>query len=397
MSKVNERNFITLSCFFLFFDSVNGFFLTLVSYDLKISIIYKLIYLFLALLFLARKNKFYFHISLCLVFYSIAWSLLQNILGSGRYFFSDFSEIIKLFYTFIIFFTFASFKETCPERSLIKIAIFSSVILTLNVITGYLGFGYTSYENYGYKGFFYAGNALSGVLIIIFSFLLFANHIKNKHSISSFLFFVFIAVMLGTKSTMLGLFLLLSLVYFRLTDLKSLLSISLILSLSIFLIYTNIEAILNSAIFARMTYFYENGGFVRVVLSGRNEFLDNIYPFYLNSNAAELFFGLGFEELRSNGKPLVEMDFFDILFLFGISTFVFYIFSIFLYISLTFKKSTHVDGVRVIYSALIVLLLIAFIAGHILFNGLVTPFLGILLAIPYWQYNHSVWSKEINE
>ncbi|MCS0342431.1 O-antigen ligase family protein [Vibrio diabolicus] len=397
MKRLSENQFVSLSCLFLFFDALNGFFLTVVGLDIKISIAYKLFFLCFALVFLAKKNKNYFFFSLFLIIYSLIWSVFQNIFGSGDYLLNDFSEILKLFYTFIIFFTFSSFQTSNPNVALIKISFFSTIVLLFNVTIGYLGVGNTSYDDYGFKGLFYAGNALSGVLVIIFSFYLFSNYSNGKYRFTSFFILMFIALMLGTKSAVLGLVLVFFLSYTKLSELKSFLVLMVILFLITFLVFSNFELITNSAVYTRISYFYDNGGITRVLLSGRDVFLDNIFPIYLSTHVGGLIFGLGFEELREGGKPLVEMDFFDILFIFGMSALLFYVISILTYVCVSVKKFAFINGVRVVFSALLVLSLIAFWAGHILFNGLVTPFLGILLSIPFWKYNYLKWSECDNE
>lgn len=397
MKTLSENQFVSLSCLFLFFDALNGFFLTVVGLDIKISIAYKLFFLCFALVFLAKKNKNYFFFSLFLIIYSFIWSVFKNIFGSGDYLLNDFSEILKLFYTFIIFFTFSSFQTSNPNVALIKISFFSTIVLLFNVTVGYLGVGNTSYNDYGFKGLFYAGNALSGVLVIIFSFYFFSNYSNGKYRFTSFFILMFIALMLGTKSAVLGLVLVFFLSYTKLSELKSFLVLMVILFLITFLVFSNFELITNSAVYTRISYFYDNGGITRVLLSGRDVFLDNIFPIYLSTDVGGLIFGLGFEELREGGKPLVEMDFFDILFIFGMSALLFYVISILTYVCVSVKKFAFINGVRVVFSALLVLSLIAFWAGHILFNGLVTPFLGILLSIPFWKYNYLKWSECDNE
>ena len=380
----------------LFIDSLTGFFVLKFGVDLKLSILYKVIFLFLGLILLLRRDSKLFIISFSALFFIILWSIFQNIFTSGKYLLFDFGEGLKLVSTFILFFVFSTFKYI-DSISFCKRLIFVSLFtLVLNVFFSLIGIGTTSYGVFGAKGFFYAANALSGIIVLLSSFVMV--HTFNK-SIKSYVIstaaLLLLAAMVGTKSGILGvliLFGLLPLLRFNVTPkvLGALIIIFPLLIITGFYIY---QIFIESAIYERIVYFYETGGITRALLSDRDMFFMDIFPSFIDQGWIRLLWGFGFDNLNGFNKDTVEMDPIDIVFIFGLFTTTLY----FLIMGYIFYKirtiPTENDPVMDEFKLSIgissfVLFLISCIAGHILFNGVVTFIWGVTLALPFWRENN---------
>lgn len=390
-----------MAFWFLFIDSINGGLLRLYSIDIKISILYKLSFLLIGCIYLSKVNLKLFFISVSLVMYFFIWALLQNFDNPLAYFMKDFGEGVKLISLIIVFNIFSSFSETDCKKFILRFVVISSVIVLVNIIMSLLGFGVSAYSNFGAKGFFYAGNALSGVLVIFSTFIMayYYNVSWFKFSISFLLLLVF-SFIVGTKSGILGV--LLSFIFISLYHLKmsifSVAKIFIILFILVLSINFTLDYLLQTEVFIRAIHFYDTGGLVRGLLSGRDLSFFKIYEHFINSNVTTLLFGFGFYDLYNvvvdNG---VEMDFVDIVFLFGLFTACFYFLLLFLLLFISLYRITINDTLVSLTKCVLVvssfiLILIAFMAGHILYNGNITLLWGIVLALPRWrQRNIKNW------
>jgi hypothetical protein len=278
-----------------------------------------------------------------------------------------------------------------------QLIIISLFVLFLNILASVVGFGYSSYENSGVgaKGFFYAANALSGVIVLIASFLLVkAQHKSIKQYILIFFLLFMLAAVIGTKSGILGVFLVASIIpifRFRLS-LNLVVGLLLLIPFVMYSLFYIYEWFLNSAFYERFMYFYDTGGLTRALLSDRDIFFWNIYPFYSRSDFITLLWGYGFSDLNTFPKALVEIDPIDMVFIFGVIPFITYTFlmsGIFKSIESISTKDLLISDLKLsVGVASFVMILISFVAGHILFNGIVTFLWGTVLALPHWRLNN---------
>lgn len=87
------------------------------------------------------------------------------------------------------------------------------------------------------------------------------------------------------------------------------------------------------------------------------------------------------------------MDPIDIVFIFGFFTFAVYAVLMYfmfksVYLSETYRDELSHDLKLSIAVSSFVLILISSIAGHILFNGVVTFIWGVTIALPFWRRNN---------
>ncbi|WP_182034739.1 O-antigen ligase family protein [Vibrio diabolicus] len=391
-----EQLLFWLACGLLFIDSLTGFFVLKVGVDLKLSILYKLVFLFLGLLLLLQRNIKYFIISFSLLSYVIGWSIAQNWFGSIKYLVFDFGEALKLVSTIIVFLVFSTFKLLDCRKLHFKIFSISVTVLFINIFFSLIGIGSKSYGVFGAKGFFYAANALSGIIVLIAAFVLVR---AFKHGIVMYVgttgFFALLAAMIGTKSGILGVMIVASLIplsRFIVTP-KLLGALAILVPVAVIGAFYIYDLFINSLIYERIVYFYETGGVTRALLSDRDVFFWDIFPTFVNQGYGRLLWGFGFEQLNLFNKDTVEMDPIDIIFIFGFFTFAAYAVLMYfmfksVYLSEAYRDELSHDLKLSIAVSSFVLILISSIAGHILFNGVVTFIWGVTIALPFWRRNN---------
>lgn len=395
--RQHEKILSVMAYGLLLVDTLNGFFLQAIKVDIKISIIYKFIFLMIGLTYLSRVNVKLFMFSTAIVIYIFLWAALMNFNSNWGFFFKDFGEAIKLASLILVYNIFSCFTETDCRKFIINFVVISSLIVFLNIMFSLLGFGFQSYGNFGAKGFFYAGNALSGIVVIFGSFILvyFYNSSHTKFVIAFILLIIF-SFVIGTKSGVLGLFLSFVFIVFYHTKLSmgSIVKFVIILLSIAFCGFQLFDFIVSTAFYERILFFYESGGLMRALLSDRDKSFLLIYNNFMNADVVTVLWGFGIEHLTNSiGDSVVEMDFADILFKFGLFTMSCYLILFFAlpFVSL-FSIDINDDLIKylkcVSLVASLVLVLIALIAGHILFNGLVTFAWGVTLSLPRWRTNN---------
>lgn len=395
---INERTLIVLAYFLFIVDFLSGGLTHLTGIDIKLSLAYKMFFLISCLIYMAEKNKIEFGISIIILSFSFLWAALINIRSTPEFSMLDFAELFKLFSTIFVFFTFSKFKSYDVLKFLNTMVLIVFATLILNVTLSYLGIGRFVYGDFGAIGFFQGGNALSGVIIIAATYSL----VKAiRSSIFKFtlciLSWLSIAVLIGTKSAILSVFLISIVTVILFKPFKGfLLAFFIVCILMLFSMFAY-EFIQSYGLYNRIQYFYQNDGLARVLLSGRDEFLSSAWYKFSNSDLSEVIFGMGVSGMRTLEKFTVEMDFFDILFRFGTLNLVIYL----IVISMVFYKSklfskTDFDDESILKDVVIIstvfLLITSFFAGHIIFNGMVTFLWGILLACLRWNENHRKYS-----
>jgi len=389
--RLRETILCLLSFFFLFVDSINGFVLSKFSFNSGLSLMYKLLFLVLCIIYLLKKNIQMFLVIITILFYVFSWAALKNIFGDATFLITDFSELLKLFTAIIVAITFSQFRFISPYIFLKLFFTFQLIIIVINVFFSLLGIGEMTYGTFGAKGFFYGGNSLSSILILIFGFFLFLY--KSRGDIkffAVFILFMLLAILIGTKGGVLGLFLITIFLVLRDLNSRSFYLYALLCSAVVGLFFINAEELIGSSLIQRILYFYEQGGIARVIFSGRDDFFTDIYPTFLSAGELVYLWGFGHGGLDQFSKPLVEMDVIDIVFKFGFVTLLLYLVLVCylfanIHISHNIVRSTYYQMVMTLS---VILFFIGLIAGHVFFNGIVAPLLGIMLSIPVWEKNY---------
>ena len=315
-----------------------------------------------------------------------------------------FSELIKISKYLTPFFCFLFFVELIKNRKeyayskLIQLIRFTYWVLVINIFIKYLGLGYPAYEhgNIGSKGFFYAGNELSALLIVLSSILGFKLWSVGKKK-KYYLFLVvnlLAGLTISSKTAILGIIL----VFFAIPFLEKSFNLkkflALMFSILVFLplaFFTSWKFIENSALILRIRFFYEKFDFWTFILSGRNTFLKNSSKTYSeNYNLLEKIIGVGRAkyELLNNNK-VVEMDIIDIFFSYGaLGTTIFFAMLLFLLLqSKKFISTGNYPYSRLVFLMVIILIIISTIAGHVFGAGMSAIFIGLLFSLMYFKRN----------
>ncbi|WP_199453633.1 O-antigen ligase family protein [Vibrio owensii] len=400
---INERTIVGMALALFFVDNLSGMVFYFVGVDVKLSLVYKFVFLTMCLFYLAKNSRLYFLMSVNILVGIFTWSILINISDTPEYAMLDFAELYKLFSTILVFLCFSCFKYSNVNNYLQLSARLMATILIINIVATYAGFGEFSYGSYGAIGFFQGGNALSGIIVITSTYFL-TKYIR-KGLVLFFmgaLFWFVIAFLIGTKSAMLSVLILTFVVPFLYSKAKTLmLLIPFACIITPLLVFVS-EIVTETGVYSRLLYFYENGGLIRVIFSGRNEFLVDVWDYFSRSNVKEIVFGLGVSGMREFEKVTIEMDFFDVMFRFGMISLLFYSISMafVLYKSKLFGKCSSSNDEQLQHFVLIsgvLLVIISFLSGHIIFNGMITCIWGTVLASYNWKLNQNKLARAMNQ
>ncbi|MBU2974886.1 O-antigen ligase family protein [Zobellia sp. B3R18] len=315
----------------------------------------------------------------------------------GSSVFLDLIKVTKYITPFICFLFFVNaFKHSRDKiyplsLSLVKVSYF---ILILNIFVKYLGLGYPAYKNggMGSKGFFYAGNEISALLIILCSILAFV--IWEQGNKTKYYIFLFINLLGGltisSKTAILGILLVFFIIPFQGKSLKIKRFIPLItatIALLPIVFFLSWKFIQNSSIMLRFQYNYDQLDIWSFILSSRNVFLVNSYETYKNEyDFIEKIIGVGetkYEYL--NDFKVVEMDIVDIFFTYGfigLATFLLMIYFVFLQ-SKKFSRCNDRPFANLVTMMVLILLLISTLAGHVFGSGMSAIFIAVLFSLMY--------------
>ncbi|PKA98308.1 O-antigen ligase-like membrane protein [Flavobacteriaceae bacterium MAR_2009_75] len=389
---------IILMFAFLPVDMVNGI-LLMNGINLPISFgqLYKLVILALLLTRLMFTIKLFISASI-VIFILLIPSIYQVFHDpEGSSVFLDFIKISKYLTPFICFLFFVDALKHSKDKiypltlSLVK---FSYVVLVLNIFVKYIGLGYPAYKSggMGSKGFFYAGNEISALLIILCSIIAF--RLWNKGLKSKYFVFLALNLLAGltisSKTGILGILLVFFIIPFKGKSLNLkrffplLVGAMCLLPLALLFSWQFIK---NSAIMVRIEFFYEKLDFWTFILSSRNVFLANSFDIYINEyNFIEKIIGVGQTkfELLNNSK-VVEMDIMDIFFAYGVlGLLVFITMLVFVLVQAkVFSKTNRYPYANLVSMMVIILLVISTFAGHVFGSGMSAIFIGILFSLMY--------------
>jgi len=395
---------VFLLTYVLLIDSFNGYIKLSVSNDLPVSIsqIYKtgLIILILVRLYKnATSILWVFMVSILLLFPTF----IQIVKGSSVNLKDDILKIIKYLTPLVFYFYFYKLYMINNLKLNKKLFFFikvSYLIIVINLLLKIVGLGYSVYSgNIGSKGYFYAGNEISGVLIITYAIIAYQLILekKIKHFWLLFIFTINVAFMLSSKTAVFGIILISLLIKFRLmVILSSIKKMSkLIIHGSLFLpigIYFLYRMILNSDVFQnRILFFYQRMDIVTVLLSSRNVFFKKAFDVYLNKyNFIEKLIGVGQSSYEKIVDKTIEIEFIDIFFTYGflgLCLFIGHLLMVF-NSSRRLKKDIAFSHARLTFLTLIILTVISSIAGHIFSSGMAGVFIGYVFAIQHLKYTH---------
>lgn len=385
----------------LFVDSANGLFL-LSGINLPVSLSQAvklpLISTMLFRIYILNKKYFIHIVALILVLWFSVF--LNYYLLEAFNVPMEFAIFLKLIIIPISMYYFVEISKLNYDfylKVIINVFMVSFFVILLNIGLGLAGLGFKSYsEGIGSKGFFYAGNELSILYVVLFAFLL--RFVFEKYSNKKYVLFstvgLFFGLFIATKVSMLSILLLIFLipllkVKWRFT-VKRLIGVLVAFVAFVMLSVVLYNYLLLSGLIDKWSYFLKiyDYNYLSIILSGRDRFLEQAFVMTSeNSSLLHQIFGYGFTgyiELANQVSTIrllsVEMDFFDVYFYYGIlgllAVLSFWAVAVYVYFKEKVKNT-------VILSTVILVLIISFLSGHVLFSGLSGPFIGIFLSLMF--------------
>ena len=360
----------------------------------KLTAAYRLLMLSTCLIFVLVSCRFTYAVLLpiTVVLFCLSMQLLWSLLGK-----SGFIEailgcvyIFKVTAFFIYFAAFYSlddklflrvFKISVLVVSIYSFAIVLGLLLDISIFKNYPG------SRFGFKGIVYSGNESSGLCMVAALLCLTAwRHQWGKISTKVFYYILFGVSVLaclctGTKAGLVsGIVACMAFLLVSVTSKKHVayVLLSLFCGGVYFTLLFDVEIFLNK-IQGTISYFnylhsnYYGESFVSTMLTGRDFIIQESFESIIFPNPYLFLLG---------GYPIsayqMEMDYIDLFFVLGPVGFLIYCICFFQVIKLAAPTS------KVFFSLFLVFLMLyvmqAAVAGHVLYSGVMTPFVAVLLA-----------------
>ena len=389
-SFISTIIFVMLSVFLLV-DAVNGYFLISLGLDTKISVLYKGILLTLLSLYLLLYKPRNVILILCFCLILILGEAITVIIlqSSGNQTEFLLQHIIKVVSPFLLL-CFLFHREGLDQKFYKKLDLVlggNCVIFIANILAGIFGYGYSTYggsvseSSIGVKGFFYAGNEISAILVVFAGLYLGKAYAKSKMIfIMVAIFWIVVGFSVSTKTAILAVWLLVlatPLLFegrkiFLLNNLPSVifmagLALLIFQSVSFYMIFKE------TALYGRMDFFFRNHGVIGVILSGRDLYTYAMWQdFQSSASVFNMIFGNGVSYYADRTVYSTELDFADMFFWHGISgVFI----SLFIFSALSAYAVKHCTEAQYLFARTVLftnflLLFIANLSGHIFTSGM---------------------------
>lgn len=382
-------DFILSSFYFiLIIDDINGALLGN-GLNFPISIIYKLAISLCIIIWLLKYNKG-LKIFTAIITY-VALVILILSFSFKPEIFKTLNHLFRFIFTILVYsFLLLRNRQCYIYPKLIKILSYNSIVLLVNILLILVGIGFQNYEDNGTftsKGFFFAGNELSGLFILLCpTFLYFISTKEEFLSLKfwgSFCAITLATILLGSKTAIIGTF------FLNLIVLKNFFSkfgkikvfYSILLFIIVIITIYGYKLVVNWDLWQRWTYFYDKGGLAKVFFSDRDAYWEEEKSEIFNSGITELVFGLG-------GDRTVEMDFFDAFLNYGIiGVCIIYSFY-FIIIRKVYALRAKIELAKIVLFTDLFFLIFSALAGHMIFSGMAAPFVAIINILPLAQIKY---------
>lgn len=381
-----KNKFSLISIFFLLGPWLDVASFLNIGGTLSLSMVVRTLFLGIVLAQLIRKKTGWKELILVLSVGGILF--LYSILSLKQGIFSSLSSTLKLLYLPMILLYFKNYSWEDDKYRVLEIVLFT--YLGIFLCSYLFGFGAAAYletdGKSGFKGLFSSINEFSAIVVSLLFFV--GTYLKKKKIyiplILLFIFSFWVSLLIGTKVLLGGI--LLTLCYFLYLERKKLffdrsfkVKSAIVLLIVIFLIgggilFTRTRTYQNMKIqqdFFKVKNIISYDFMNRVLFNDRLTFLKNNFDYYKDQSITRQVFGIGILE---DEVKMVEIDFFDILFRYGVFGFFFFL-VIFIY-WIPWKKM-EIESLL----ATILLLLISCTSGHVLFYPAVCIYFGCFSTI----------------
>lgn len=384
-------------------DTINGVLLhNNISLPISVAQLYKSVLLVLLIIKIAFRPRllFYAFIIFCVLISPSIYQVFK--LGSISHLFPDFIKISRYLTIILSFYFFANyFQNNRGEKLIFQIVYISYAVVVINILVKYIGIGYPmyNYDDIGSRGFFFAGNEISVLLLILSAIIgkrLWEQKNYTLYFIIGFLS-IFTALTISSKASMIGTIIIFLLVPIKRPSISSInfkavfkygLSILVVTPL---IIMTSWRFIKNSKVYDRFEHFYEELDFLTFIYSNRNTFFFEYLEIYKKEyNLVEKFIGVGqtaYEDLSE--MQTVEIDSIDILFAQGVLGVIVFIclVAFVLLQSIKFSFFSNYTYANFTFFMCVLLFTISNFSGHTFNSGMAGPFIGLTFALMYIKQN----------
>lgn len=315
-------------------DSLNGFMVNGLTLDLKTSQLYKMLIFILMLIQLMKWQSKGLILFSSIFITTLVLPLYNNdntVSNFVKYELVFSLKILMIIVSCTFFWEYAKRKSEQMKKYAHKLLNFSFYVVVVNVLSGYLGFGYNTYESsgIGFKGFFIAGNELSALFLLLSAYKAFI--VWNESSLKSYVFFAiliaFVGVSIATKAgavfgILITLLIPLASLRVKIFSIKYLFVLMVLLWGAGICIGIAFEDISNMTVVQKLTYNYKMLGFFGMLFSSRDTWFSSIYN-HINDIHGISPLILGYGSTVTNfiiGKHSVEIDPVDVFMLYGLPT-----------------------------------------------------------------------------
>ncbi len=389
-SFISRIIFVMLSLFLLV-DAINGYFLQSFNLDVQISMLYKgcLLILLSLYLILYKPSDIILILGFCFLLMlgeAISVLMLQSSANQTEFLAQHALKVVSPLLLLCFLFHREGLDQKFYERMDLILGL-NCLIFICNILAGILGFGFSTYggsvseSSIGVKGFFYAGNEISAILVV------FAGLYLGKAYVKSRILFIFVAIFwvivgfsISTKTAILAVLILVAATpllfegkrIFFLNNIPSLIY-STVLALIVSQIFNFYTIFQETALFGRMDFFFRNHGIIGVVLSGRDLYIYSMWQgFESSASIFNMIFGNGASYYADRTVYSSELDFADMFFWHGIagvliSLFVFAALSAY---AIKYWSEAPCLFARTVLLTNFLLLVIANLSGHVFTSGM---------------------------
>ncbi len=382
--------FVMLSSFLLV-DAINGYFLLTLDVDAKISVLYKGILLTLLSLYLLLYKPKNMLIILCFCVFlmlgeALAVFTLRSSANQTSFLAQHIVKVVSPFLLLCFLFHREGSDQNLFKRLDIVLGVNCAIFLT-NILVGILGYGYSTYgglvseSSIGVKGFFYAGNEISALMVVFAGLYLAKAYVRSKMIfVMVAIFWIIVGFSISTKTAILAVVLLVlatPLLFegrriFLLNNFPSVIFMT-SLAFLLFQSFSFYTIFKETALYGRMDFFFRNHGVIGVILSGRDLYAYSMWQDFLSSASIfSMIFGNGVSYFADRTVYSTELDFADMFFWHGISgVFI----SLFIFAALSANAAKNCSKVQYLFARTVLLtnlslLFIANLSGHVFTSGM---------------------------
>lgn len=363
-------------------DNINGY-LLLEKKNTSISIVFKTIIFLVCLIISVQATTIRIMFRIICVILFLALQLAVFAMGSKGGTAYNISTLIKILTPIVIIMSMRCLAvyDRTVIKCIDKIADFYCWFFPISLILPkLLNIGYSTYAGaIGNKGFYFAGNEISIIMIII---LVLEIEKYRSHKSKINLLNIFLGIMgmlyLGTKSVYISLMVLIVVALYSEKNVnKKVLNIAFIIP-AVFgaLWYTinNVNAIVKNISRIMWKYTTKSTGFINFLLSGRElRIMRSMERIYDEGIIQKIIFGVSPSAAENEMQILIEMDVLDLFIRLGLitSTIIIFFYAKYVRKAIDTKNIVYITGILLVYGA-------SFFSGHMIFAPMVSIVLVIL-------------------